>query len=191
MARARRARRSSTSLHRKPTGGSSKQSKRRRPSTSPSEDQSDVDIVDADVYVETHDSVVIVQDLGGAGRVMSDLAGPSGTAGDHRSSRRIVQPALFTRKVVSTREIGIQAEETQELVPVGTNSGNSDEASAGSSSSAANGPAAVAIRPEAALLYDDMKARLECPVCCKISLPPVMQCRNGHVTCNSCRLKVR
>jgi len=47
------------------------------------------------------------------------------------------------------------------------------------------------IKPEAAMLYDDMKQRLECPVCCKISLPPVMQCRNGHVTCNNCRIKVR
>ena len=44
---------------------------------------------------------------------------------------------------------------------------------------------------EAVLLYEDMKQRLECPVCCKISLPPVMQCRNGHVTCNNCRIKVR
>ena len=44
---------------------------------------------------------------------------------------------------------------------------------------------------EAILLYDDMKNELECPVCCKISLPPIMQCRNGHVTCNSCKVKVR
>ena len=44
---------------------------------------------------------------------------------------------------------------------------------------------------EAILLYDDMKNELECPVCCKICLPPIMQCRNGHVTCNSCKVKVR
>ena len=40
------------------------------------------------------------------------------------------------------------------------------------------------------LLPDDLKQNLECPVCTRISLPPIMQCRNGHVTCNPCRLKV-
>ena len=41
------------------------------------------------------------------------------------------------------------------------------------------------------MMYDDLKTRLECPVCNKICLPPVMQCRNGHNTCNACRDKVR
>jgi len=41
------------------------------------------------------------------------------------------------------------------------------------------------------LLPEDLKANLECPVCARISLPPIMQCRNGHVTCNPCRLKVQ
>ncbi|TRY70381.1 hypothetical protein TCAL_02887 [Tigriopus californicus] len=40
------------------------------------------------------------------------------------------------------------------------------------------------------LLPDDLKMHLECPVCSKVSLPPIMQCRNGHVTCNTCRSKV-
>merc|ERR1712179_858510 len=40
-------------------------------------------------------------------------------------------------------------------------------------------------------LPDDLKQNLECPVCARISLPPIMQCRNGHVTCNPCRLKVQ
>jgi len=43
----------------------------------------------------------------------------------------------------------------------------------------------------AVLLPDDLKQNLECPVCARISLPPIMQCRNGHVTCNPCRLKVQ
>jgi len=41
------------------------------------------------------------------------------------------------------------------------------------------------------VLPEDLKANLECPVCARISLPPIMQCRNGHVTCNPCRLKVQ
>lgn len=41
------------------------------------------------------------------------------------------------------------------------------------------------------MLYEDTKLQLECPVCNKICLPPIMQCRNGHVTCNTCRDKVR
>ena len=41
------------------------------------------------------------------------------------------------------------------------------------------------------ILPEDLKANLECPVCARISLPPIMQCRNGHVTCNPCRLKVQ
>ena len=41
------------------------------------------------------------------------------------------------------------------------------------------------------MLYEDAKTQLECPVCNKICLPPVMQCRNGHVTCNNCRNKAR
>ena len=41
------------------------------------------------------------------------------------------------------------------------------------------------------VLPDDLKQNLECPVCARISLPPIMQCRNGHVTCNPCRLKVQ
>jgi len=40
-------------------------------------------------------------------------------------------------------------------------------------------------------LPDDIKHSLECPVCARIALPPVMQCRNGHVTCNACRMKVQ
>ncbi|XP_023336810.1 E3 ubiquitin-protein ligase Siah2 isoform X2 [Eurytemora carolleeae] len=40
-------------------------------------------------------------------------------------------------------------------------------------------------------LPDDIKHSLECPVCARIALPPVMQCRNGHVTCNACRVKVQ
>lgn len=36
-----------------------------------------------------------------------------------------------------------------------------------------------------------LKEKLECPVCNRISLPPIMQCRNGHIVCNSCRHKVR
>ena len=36
-------------------------------------------------------------------------------------------------------------------------------------------------------LPEDLKANLECPVCARIALPPIMQCRNGHVTCNPCR----
>lgn len=43
----------------------------------------------------------------------------------------------------------------------------------------------------AGFLPDDIKHSLECPVCARIALPPVMQCRNGHVTCNSCRIKVQ
>ncbi|XP_040579181.1 E3 ubiquitin-protein ligase Siah1 [Lepeophtheirus salmonis] len=40
-------------------------------------------------------------------------------------------------------------------------------------------------------LPEDLKINLECPVCGRISLPPIMQCRNGHVTCNACRPKVQ
>ena len=39
--------------------------------------------------------------------------------------------------------------------------------------------------------YEELKSSLECPVCNRISLPPVMQCRNGHITCNVCRAKVQ
>jgi len=41
------------------------------------------------------------------------------------------------------------------------------------------------------VLPDDLRQNLECPVCGRISVPPIMQCRNGHVTCNQCRLKVQ
>lgn len=47
------------------------------------------------------------------------------------------------------------------------------------------------IKTEAVMMYEDLKTRLECPVCSKICLPPVMQCRNGHSTCNACRAKIR
>ena len=40
-------------------------------------------------------------------------------------------------------------------------------------------------------LPDDLKHSLECPICSHIPLPPIMQCRNGHITCNVCRAKVR
>lgn len=36
-----------------------------------------------------------------------------------------------------------------------------------------------------------LKDKLECPVCARITLPPIMQCRNGHIMCNTCRNKVR
>ena len=36
-----------------------------------------------------------------------------------------------------------------------------------------------------------LKDKLECPVCSRIALPPIMQCRNGHLVCNLCRHKVR
>ncbi len=45
--------------------------------------------------------------------------------------------------------------------------------------------------PAPPALPEDLKHSLECPVCSRIALPPVMQCRNGHVTCNSCRLKLQ
>lgn len=45
--------------------------------------------------------------------------------------------------------------------------------------------------PPVMMFPDDLKLNLECPVCSKISLPPIMQCRNGHVTCNICRGKVQ
>jgi len=36
-----------------------------------------------------------------------------------------------------------------------------------------------------------LKDKLECPICLRIALPPIMQCRNGHIVCNNCRHKVR
>jgi len=55
-----------------------------------------------------------------------------------------------------------------------------------------NGAANVDDKAAAAIvLPEDLKQNLECPVCARISLPPIMQCRNGHVTCNPCRLKVQ
>jgi len=36
-----------------------------------------------------------------------------------------------------------------------------------------------------------LKEKIECPICLRIALPPIMQCRNGHIVCNSCRHKVR
>ena len=42
-----------------------------------------------------------------------------------------------------------------------------------------------------AKIKSHLKEKLECPVCSQIALPPIMQCRNGHITCNKCRLKVR
>jgi len=36
-----------------------------------------------------------------------------------------------------------------------------------------------------------LKERMECPICERIALPPIMQCRNGHIVCNTCRHKVR
>lgn len=50
---------------------------------------------------------------------------------------------------------------------------------------------AVDAKPPVLVLPDDLKLNLECPVCSRITLPPIMQCRNGHVTCNTCRLKVQ
>ncbi len=43
----------------------------------------------------------------------------------------------------------------------------------------------------AASFLEDLKLNLECPVCSRISLPPIMTCKNGHVTCNACRPKVQ
>ena len=57
--------------------------------------------------------------------------------------------------------------------------------------SVASGHQALVTSSRVTLLPEDLKANLECPVCARISLPPIMQCRNGHVTCNPCRLKVQ
>ena len=38
---------------------------------------------------------------------------------------------------------------------------------------------------------EDLKQLLECPLCVNIALMPIKQCRNGHIICNNCRLKVR
>ena len=46
-------------------------------------------------------------------------------------------------------------------------------------------------KAENAKVKSHLKEKLECPVCSQIALPPIMQCRNGHITCNKCRLKVR
>ena len=37
-------------------------------------------------------------------------------------------------------------------------------------------------------LNSELKEKLECPVCLQITLPPIMQCRNGHITCNNKQL---
>lgn len=46
-------------------------------------------------------------------------------------------------------------------------------------------------RYETVIYKSYLKEKLECPICIRIALPPIMQCRNGHVICNSCRNKVR
>ena len=46
-------------------------------------------------------------------------------------------------------------------------------------------------RADSVKVKQHLKEKLECPVCSRISLPPIMQCRNGHITCNQCRIKVR
>lgn len=46
-------------------------------------------------------------------------------------------------------------------------------------------------RYETVIYKSYLKEKLECPICIRIALPPIMQCRNGHVICNSCRHKVR
>ncbi|KAL1439408.1 hypothetical protein MTO96_010227 [Rhipicephalus appendiculatus] len=37
---------------------------------------------------------------------------------------------------------------------------------------------------------DSMLSLFECPVCLDSALPPIEQCRNGHVVCSSCRENV-
>ena len=40
-------------------------------------------------------------------------------------------------------------------------------------------------------LYEDIRSRLECPVCLKtIRSTPIKQCINGHIHCNDCRSKL-
>ena len=46
-------------------------------------------------------------------------------------------------------------------------------------------------RYENVIFKSYLKDKLECPICLRIALPPIMQCRNGHIVCNSCRHKVR
>lgn len=81
----------------------------------------------------------------------------------HREEEEEI-PSAADLVIYGTRESGVQAPEERESLSSGVCS---------------------------IVLPDDMKQSLECPVCCRIALPPVMQCRNGHVTCNPCRLKVQ
>ena len=37
---------------------------------------------------------------------------------------------------------------------------------------------------------EDMASLLECPYCFEIPLPPVYQCKTGHMICNNCRKNV-
>nr|XP_037287921.1 E3 ubiquitin-protein ligase Siah1-like [Rhipicephalus microplus] len=37
---------------------------------------------------------------------------------------------------------------------------------------------------------DSMVSLFECPVCLDSVLPPIVQCRNGHLVCSSCRANV-
>jgi len=68
--------------------------------------------------------------------------------------------------IIETRNNAVQADMEEEGLPISKNS----------------------------ILYempDEIRQSLECPVCSRISLPPIMQCRNGHITCNPCRLKIQ
>lgn len=37
---------------------------------------------------------------------------------------------------------------------------------------------------------DELQALLECPVCTETVLPPIYQCKNGHLLCSNCRPKL-
>ncbi|KAL3316203.1 E3 ubiquitin-protein ligase Siah1 [Cichlidogyrus casuarinus] len=36
----------------------------------------------------------------------------------------------------------------------------------------------------------NLRSLFECPVCLEFALPPIHQCKNGHILCNSCRVHV-
>merc|ERR550539_1340654 len=92
----------------------------------------------------------------------------------------------------------LEADTDHDIVPVAGDlvifSNRDTAAPVSLSSSVSSGEETNPVKEDAScslVLPEDLKQNLECPVCARISLPPIMQCRNGHVTCNPCRLKVQ
>ena len=138
-----------------------------------------------------------------ASSALSPLPGPSSAlvalVAPQESDWHLAGPGQVNNNNMEEVELEEDGHEDHDIVPVAGDlvifSHRDTSAPVSLPSSVSGGEETPPVKETAScsslVLPEDLKSYLECPVCARISLPPIMQCRNGHVTCNPCRLKVQ